>query len=521
MKPPVIHPFAFVLLPVLSSPVAKASLPEAILIPLIALEVTMVLIFLLLKHALKDNLMAGISASMLVPYVFCFAAFRAGINCTIQSLFGQPTEDLIILATYTVCWGMTFFIIRRGSFQLGKSKLELDFARFTVALNVVSLFLLVTNGVQTVLYQANAMSQQSSMLAYFREGDAQFRIPQTAPQRPDIYYLILDCNAAPSTLNQVWDYDNSAFIQSLQSKGFHVVPEAFSNYDRTVLSIPSSLNMQYIDAIPERLGRDFNDETLNYRLIQDSRISRLLKSLGYKYINIFSGFPPTEYVPYADVNFVKSLGSAYLLEFMQLTILSGTEKYVPLTLDVFAETRLVPYKYASEIAALPGPKFVLVHSLISHPPNVFNEDGHKNPLSLAVLTENAPDRYLKQIKYTEKLVDQFVKTLLDRPGPEPIIIIQSDHGPKYRMLDDKAYYNQNMRILLAYHFPGQKNLHRRLTPVNVFRLMLNSQFGAKLPILPERAYCNINIESSENYKWKDVTDQLVFPTAQDQRADIK
>jgi hypothetical protein len=44
--------------------------------------------------------------------------------------------------------------------------------------------------------------------------------------------------------------------------------------------------------------------------------------------------------------------------------------------------------------------------------------------------------------------------------------------------------------LSAYYFPDQnyQALYPGITPVNSFRVVLNTYFGAKLPLLPDRNY---------------------------------
>ncbi|MBZ0187003.1 MAG: hypothetical protein K8F91_12220, partial [Candidatus Obscuribacterales bacterium] len=359
-------------------------------------------------------------------------------------------------------------------------------------------------------YHLKAISVQRRMLAQLTSADKQFS-PNLETAKPDVYYLILDAFAHTDTLKDIWKYDNSEFIDFLKDKGFHIVPEAFSNYDRTTLSVPSSLNMQYLDFIPEQLGIQWCDDTLNYRLMQDNRVSRLFHKLGYKYVNVFSGWTPTEFVPTAEVNIIKNSGSYISMTLMLLTVVSGFEKYWPITLDSYAETRLVPFKYIDEIASIPGPKFVLIHSLLSHPPNIFDENGNKTQLSRATLNELAVDGYLPQIKYCQKMVKKLVTSVLERPGPKPIIIIQSDHGPLFATgANQKRFYNENMRILMALHFPDQQVEPQRLSPVNVFRLLFNTYFGTKLPLLPDRSFCGPPGDQLNQYHWKDVTNQLEF-----------
>jgi hypothetical protein len=75
----------------------------------------------------------------------------------------------------------------------------------------------------------------------------------------------------------------------------------------------------------------------------------------------------------------------------------------------------------------------------------------------------------------------------------PIIIIQGDHGPGAFVHHDSldgTYLQDRMAILNAYLMPGADKsvLDHSLTPVNTFRIIFNTYFSARLPLLPNRLY---------------------------------
>ena len=72
--------------------------------------------------------------------------------------------------------------------------------------------------------------------------------------------------------------------------------------------------------------------------------------------------------------------------------------------------------------------------------------------------------------------------------------------------------NERMSILNAYYFPGQKYgaLYPGISPVNSFRVVLNTYFGADLELLPDRSYFST---WPEPYKFIDVTDVVRTPDA--------
>jgi hypothetical protein len=61
-----------------------------------------------------------------------------------------------------------------------------------------------------------------------------------------------------------------------------------------------------------------------------------------------------------------------------------------------------------------------------------------------------------------------------------------------------------MTILNAYYFPDKQyqGLHDRITPVNSFRVVLNTFFGAQIPLLEDRSFFST---WAEPYQFIDVT----------------
>ena len=57
-------------------------------------------------------------------------------------------------------------------------------------------------------------------------------------------------------MEQDYNYDNSEFKTELKNRGFVVQKPSYSNYPNTELSMPSIMNMVYLDSIAEELGKD-------------------------------------------------------------------------------------------------------------------------------------------------------------------------------------------------------------------------------------------------------------------------
>src|SRR6185503_17736350 len=65
--------------------------------------------------------------------------------------------------------------------------------------------------------------------------------------RPDIYLIIVDEYAGSKELKDLFSFDNTSFESQLRERGFHIIHNSTSNYNATVYSMASMLNMDYIN----------------------------------------------------------------------------------------------------------------------------------------------------------------------------------------------------------------------------------------------------------------------------------
>ena len=86
--------------------------------------------------------------------------------------------------------------------------------------------------------------------------------------------------------------------------------------------------------------------------------------------------------------------------------------------------------------------------------------------------------YLEQLKFSSKKISDVVNKLTDTDTP-PIIIIQSDHGPRVGAThNDYEWMLRHFNNFEAYYFPGKsRNLElETTTAVNTFRILFNLYF---------------------------------------------
>jgi hypothetical protein len=194
-----------------------------------------------------------------------------------------------------------------------------------------------------------------------------------------------------------------------------------------------------------------------------------------------------------------------------LTPWSTLEQYFPVLTNFYIDLRLLPCEKLPEVVAIHGPKFVTLHTDIAHAPLLIDENGKRGILPVAIY--NAPDtpqRYFGQIKWANKQIERWIDIILSAPGPKPIIVLQSDHGPDFPMPNDHLFVNERLKNFSAIYLPGMhdKGLYDDVTTVNVFRVIFNDYFGSSLPMLPDKSFRNIGgIEAAD---FHDVTKELDF-----------
>lgn len=327
---------------------------------------------------------------------------------------------------------------------------------------------------------------------------------------PDIYQIVLDGYPNEWVLKNIYSFDNSQFLDELRKRGFLIASKSTSNYSFTLASLPSTLNMDYLN--------NDDDFASVQRKFKEGTVFRFLGKLGYKivYINSYSqSFKSPEN---ADV----IVHQAYSKNFSNV-MLKGSAWRIFLTF--YSEMRhaiIFAFESTAACAVLPGPKFVIAHIMCPHPPFVFIPDGGIPPdtqgdylmdVGSVHLNKTA---FINQIKFTNKITIETIDTILKKSKNPPIMIIHGDHSlnlyedPELNSgerMPDKSFLKTRMSILNAFLLPGvdvsSSPAYDSITPVNNFRIVFNYYLGTKFEILPDR---NFYAPVDMFKKFKDVTD---------------
>ncbi|MHB9108651.1 MAG: sulfatase-like hydrolase/transferase [Armatimonadota bacterium] len=343
-----------------------------------------------------------------------------------------------------------------------------------------------------------------------RETAAAAGAPVPPEELPNIYYIILDSYGRRDQLAAHFQFDNRPFIRELQRRGFYVAEGSNANYCQTITSIPSSLNMRYLDDVAKKAGRKTSDRQPLSKLLKNSEVRRVLKAHGYRVVAFPSGYAPVSVVP-SDVSMERLSGyTDFYFSAVNSTPLALISLRDGSVLDYYAyhrKTILWQFAHLPKTVDIPGPTFVFAHILAPHLPYVFDAKGNPvkgDPIAAAERrasqwsrgeeTSEDVSRYCDELVYLNTLVLKTVDEIRARSKRPTVIILQADHGPgvlpnNYREFD-KLDPDLRFGILNAYYFPdgSPPGLTPSISPVNTFRVVFNRYLGTKYPLLKDEHY---------------------------------
>ncbi|MEJ2570929.1 MAG: hypothetical protein P8Y98_10365 [Anaerolineales bacterium] len=335
---------------------------------------------------------------------------------------------------------------------------------------------------------------------------------EDAAALPDVYYLILDAYGRADVLREIYGYDNSGFLDFLESEGCYVARDSIANYTKTALSLITSLNLDYVqNVIPETEPRTVPSSVLSSYLNQNL-VMQTFKEMGYNIVTFESGFSLTD-ITSSDILLDPIIHG---LNPFESILLSQSIVVYPAKISILFNRMAFGVSYSGHIArqryildtlpsldVIPGPKFVFAHVILPHLPFVFQPDGtielpdrpfsYMDGSDFEGSVEEYHTGYVEQLQYLNGRLEDIVEAILSKPGTPPVIILQADHGPR-SLLDWKSpspqAIHETFSILNAYCFPGKSTdtLYPGISPVNSFRILFNLYFGMDYSLLPDESY---------------------------------
>lgn len=457
-----IHPFLFAIFPIVflfAHNINQVRFADTVFSLIIVVSCSAALLFLLrlfFRSSLKAAVLLSIFWILFFSYghlyqvatQWRFSGFEVGEHEHLLPFFGL----LLIFS----------------SFLIFRTEKKLD--NLCRILNVIAVSLVAMSLINIGLYRLKELSadktvrrDESALAAAAAKASGAF---------PDIYCIILDEYAGLNQIKQIYNYDNSAFVDRLVKKGFYVAERSRTNMPFSSLSLFELLNM--------RLPR--KEENL-YAMIHENAVVKFLKSQGYQYLHFGSWWSGTIRSRYADFNF-----SDWMFESEFFIVLASTSMLRPLFYSGTLSGRgRVLYQF-EKLAQVPdmdvgAPKFVFAHIICPHPPFVFGPNGEKLKFKDRTDWQNR-SLYLGQYIFITKKAEELIEAILSKSRKPPIIVLQSDHGVKKIPGFDVG---DNRRIFNAYYLPGfnKRLLYPSITPRNTFRFIFNRYFGTDLDLWPD------------------------------------
>jgi hypothetical protein len=480
---------------------------------ILTLSIGLAIIFCLgFRLILKDWGKAGLECSLLAVLFYSYGHIanlvdgwisQAGVNIGPSNL---PLLWLVIFLLFT-------FLILKAELlvQIGP------------VLNIASVALISFPLASLILTKAafsgDTLAEQKHLSLLRGEGPAEASMPKLPDTAlPDIYYIVFDGYTRSDVLDNYYDYDNSAFVEALEDRGFYVVSSSRSNYLNTNYSLNTALNLTYFHEFPTRLlNRAKYSLRTNY-------VSDFLQRQGYEIVVFDSGSKDTN-DQYADL-FISSRSTGVAEDpvvnaFERLLIrttlwgalLGRTAKdpRIDIADDVIASTvsreldarrALINHAFShlSDYASKQKHYFLFAHIYSPHIPFLFGPGGEElqyhedmNLYWYEVEPENYIEYYTYQIDHLNQAVLQLIDRILAESEKPVVIVLQSDHGDdKYLQWNEPTVQGVNVRsaILNAIYYSdgSYQALYPSITPVNTFRLIFNHWFGTQYPLLPDRVY---------------------------------
>ena len=441
-------------------------------------------LFVLLSLVVKQGAKAGVLASLVVVAFFYYGIFTADV-----SRFGLSDRSLIPV------W-VTLFAF--GSIAVLRTKSDLT--NVSRALSVFAVIILVTPVYKTVTYR---LDHPPVRVSDARLWPSALQEPAASSKRPDIYFIIPDDYERPDVLKKYFRYDDSAFVKELEKRGFVMADGVRSPYSKSELNMASALNMDYMSRLPKVLGKSSQDVLLVRKMIEDSRASQALKTLGYRYTHIDS-----DNITFAADNpHISPLAAPDNLTYLWLRdsvlrLVGGRYGFNDAaTNERFRKSVGSAFDQLEASAEGPGPKFVLFHTLMPHDPYIFGARGQSvtfpDHSDTGHSSRNGMQYYVRQLQYINTKLLEATDAILAQSKTPPIIVILADEGFEARPEDFGEAVVQDMRVkgLGAFLLPGRAKarLPQNLNTVNTFRFLFNEYYGTHYPLLRNASYPELDL----------------------------
>lgn len=429
---------------------------------------------------------------------------RGGVLAAIWVLALMAGDDprlALVIALATVLLFVERFVLPRERRTIRWSRIGTYFSRLVAVLALV----IVIQAIQTG-------AVEGLLRAAVHETPLRPAVAAASPASsdPDIYLILLDGHARSDVLSQVFDHDDSAFLDALEADGFDVASRSRSNYTQTGETLSSMFSQAQLRDIPRMAGLLAVTESrpaggIVREVVNDNATWGFLRQRGYEIDAVSSGF---EQVSVREADRFVDTGQLNEFEIAMIKRSIGGYLLDALAGDaVSAQQRERIRGVFASIASAPGwigagPQFVFAHVPSPHAPWVFRSDGSprtvsfrdewmaETPASTGLTVDELKRSYSEQVVDADRRMLEALAGLdagiADRGRPA-IVILFSDHGSWIGA--DGGDIRLRFKNLLAIRSSGADvTLEPNLTLVNLLPSLFDQVYGTGWTRRPDTQY---------------------------------
>ncbi len=451
---------------------------EDIFIPIIISLVIPILLWIFLMRTIGERKSAVI-ISFLIILLLIFTYARSALIYHEITEIQIIAKNIILIPMFSLIGIFGIIYILRKEFS----------SNITSIINVVSVTV-----ISLIIFQMGFFYIENN--TSFEESQKLLNIPilqsNESIQKPDVYLLLLDAYSGEITLKNDFKYDNSKFYNQLEERGFFVQQKSFSNYPNTELSMPSIMNMNYLDFLPKLQGEESKDMRLTQKLWNENKVMQIFHANEYQIYSFHGRLGSSSDM--VTKNFCK-----YNLDLNPELVNILVNQYIPLS--IVRTTFLENSHYETVTCVLDTmmdfenetdqPVYMHMHIRFPHPPLIFDSEGNKinEPISSYRFDSELKDAYLQQLIFANKKTIEIIDSIKQK-NPNAVIILMSDHGGRFGVNwnnPSEIDYFRALNNLSALHFPGKETYFPMdVSAVNVFRIFFNLYFESDYEILDEK-----------------------------------
>ena len=269
--------------------------------------------------------------------------------------------------------------------------------------------------------------------------------------------------------------------------------------------MPSILNMDYLDFIPEVLGEESKNTLMALELVHSNNVMKIFHNNGYHVVSFYGG--------------MGALGKSHVDQKLCAPFEINTdlkEKYLQIYIPVtYLNNQLIHGSINEKLQCIldnisntskkDKPHAYFIHVRLPHAPFVYDADGVYNESSKHDTTSK--EGYFEQLKYSEKFIIE-LSDMIKENNPEAAILVFSDHGFRALIDWEKREIDNMIRghnVIIAMHNPENEIIMpETLTLVNLFRIFFDQYLEDDFEILDDRIIWYNPIQPNKHY---DVTQE--------------